>query len=226
MVLGGSGGVWEGLGLSWRVLVGLHGFCQVSAGLGISMGLSGSRRIWTGLDRFSWFSASKRVSDLGGPCGLSGFYWFSAGFGISKGLRGSRQVLQCLCSSCLVLVKLGISVGQQQVLTVSVGLVRSLRVLKGSKWVSSDLDILKGLLGPCQTLDGFVRSVHLKGYKQVLAGSSSSWHLNGSLWVSASLGRSLRVLVGLDRSWWVLAFQRVSEGPSGSWRVYAGLGGS
>ena len=75
-------------------------------------------------------------------------------------------------------------------------------------------------------LDGFVRGVHLKGYKQVLAGSSSSWHLYGSLWVSASLGRSLRVLVGLDRSWWVLAFQRVSEGPSGSWRVYAGLGGS
>ena len=75
-------------------------------------------------------------------------------------------------------------------------------------------------------LDGFVRVVHLKRYKQVLAGSSSSWHFNGPLWVSASLGRSLRVLVGLDRSWWVLAFQRVSEGPSGSWRVYAGLGGS
>ena len=57
--------------------------------LSISMGLSGSRQISAGLDRFLRVSASQRVSAyLGGSCGLTGFKWFSVGFGISKGLIG------------------------------------------------------------------------------------------------------------------------------------------
>ena len=107
-----------GLGGFWQVLMGFVRFLQVSAGLGISKGLSGSlsrsRRVSVGLAGFWRVSAGLSISKghSSGLCRrvlvvLDGIGWALVGLGSLKGLSSSQLVLAYLGGSGWILASHG-----------------------------------------------------------------------------------------------------------------------